>query len=161
MSKDNKKFLVNYNKYVDKIYAYIWYRVAFDKTIAEDLCSDIFLKAFKAYDGFDEARSFQAWIYRIAKNHLLNYYRANGREVDLECAIDLSIETLQSINTNIETERIMRHIEKLDSYSKEVVIMRYVDELEYGEIAEILDKEVNAVRVQLSRALGRLKEELK
>ena len=52
MPNDNKKFLANYNKYIDKIYTYIWYRVAFDKTVAEDLCSEIFLKAFKNYDSF-------------------------------------------------------------------------------------------------------------
>ncbi|MDA3840151.1 MAG: RNA polymerase sigma factor [Patescibacteria group bacterium] len=160
MSKDNKNFLANYNKYVDKIYAYIWYRVGFDKTTAEDLCSEIFLKAFKSHDSFDETRSFQSWIYRIAKNHLLNHYRTRGREVDLESALDLSVETLQKINTSIEVERIMKHIGKLDDYSREVVIMRYVDELDNKEIAEILDKEVNAVRVQLNRALNKLREDI-
>lgn len=161
MSKDNKNFLANYNKYIDKIYTYIWYRVSFDRVVAEDLCSEIFLKAFKSYESFDETRSFQSWIYRVAKNHLSNHYRTRGREVELECALDLSVETLQKINTNIESERIMREIEKLDNYSKEVVVMRYVDELDNKEIAEILGKEVNAVRVQLSRALGKLKEDLK
>lgn len=161
MSRDNKNFLANYNKYIDKIYTYIWYRVSFDRVVAEDLCSEIFLKAFKSYESFDETRSFQSWIYRVAKNHLSNHYRTRGREVELECALDLSVETLQKINTNIESERIMREIEKLDNYSKEVVVMRYVDELDNKEIAEILGKEVNAVRVQLSRALGKLKEDLK
>ena len=119
------------------------------------------MKAFKNYESFDESRSFQAWIYMVAKNHLLNYYRTRGREVDLNCALDLSSEVLQKINTSIEAERIMEYIEKLDNYSKELVIMKYVDELDNKEIAEILGKEVNAVRVQLSRALCKLRQDLK
>ncbi|PLX20869.1 RNA polymerase subunit sigma-24 [Candidatus Parcubacteria bacterium] len=160
MSREDKQFIANYNKYLDKIYNYIWYRVAFDKTVTEDLCSEVFLKAFKAYDNFDESRSFQSWIYAIAKNHLSNYYRTRGREVDIENALNLSCETLEKINTKIEAEELFSEIDKLDSYSKEVIILKYVDELSTKEIAELLEKEVNAVRVQLSRAIAKLKEQV-
>jgi len=161
MIKKNKKFLDNYNKYLDKIYTYVWYRVGFNKTLSEDLCSEIFLKAFKNFETFDQTKSFQAWIYTIAKNHILNYYRTRGREVDLESALDLSSNSLQKIDVNLESERVLKCINELDDCSKEIIILRYVDELDNKEIADILGKEVNAIRVQLSRALGKLREKIK
>lgn len=160
MNKKNKSFLSNYNRYIDKIFNYVWYRVGFNNSLAEDLCSEIFLKAFKNYDKFDQDRSFQAWIYRIAKNHLSNHYRCSGRETDLSQALDFSVESLEKINTNIETEKVLVCLEDLDAYSKEIIVMKYIDELDYKEMADILDKDVNALRVQASRALAKLKEKL-
>ena len=104
MSQNNKIFLDNYNKYLDKIYNYIWYRVGFDKSVTEDLCSEIFLKAYKGFKDFDQSKPFQSWIYAIAKNHLLNYYRVNGREVSIECAIDISHDALSKLNSDLEVQ---------------------------------------------------------
>ncbi len=72
----NRFFIKKYKKYKDKIYNYFWYRVNFNEEIAEDLCSEAFLRAFDKFDVFDKEREFQPWIYAIAKNwgHT-EYYR--------------------------------------------------------------------------------------
>ena len=84
MADSNRVFLRYYNEYKDKIYTFFLYRVNFNCEQAEDLTADVFLKAFRKFDTFDRARSFQAWIYTIARNHLYNYYRQAGRELELK-----------------------------------------------------------------------------
>src|SRR6056297_1297796 len=70
-----KHFLGFYKQYSNKIYNYFFYRVNFNDEVAEDLTSEVFLKAYKHFDSFDQSQSFQAWIFSIAHNHLANYYR--------------------------------------------------------------------------------------
>jgi RNA polymerase sigma-70 factor (ECF subfamily) len=160
MEAKDRQFIANYNKYKDKIYTYFWYRVNFNKDLAEDLTAEVFLKAFKNIEDFDQSRSFQAWIYRIAHNHLINYYRTANREVDIEKAYGLSVDESRSMDTKFEVERIMSVIKCLDPYCREVLELRFIDQLSNSEIAELLDKDEGAVRTQISRAIQTLKSKL-
>ncbi len=161
MSGSNKSFIKNYEQYLDKIYNYIWYRVGFDSEISEDLCSEIFLKAYRKYESFDQSRSFQAWIYAIAKNHLLNHYRSRGREASLEEISEMHVDEISKLNKNLEINELIKQIYRLDEYSKEVLLLKYVDDFSNKEISELLNKDINAVRVQISRALEKLKRNIK
>jgi RNA polymerase sigma-70 factor, ECF subfamily len=155
------EFLAYYRDFKDKIYNYFWYRLNFDRAIAEDLTSEVFLKALEHFEDFDQARSFQAWIYAIAHNHLLNFYRSAGREVSIESAAELGRFEHKKIEAKIELERVLAAVVNLPEYCREVIILRFVDGLENAEIAACLNKEEGAVRVQISRALAMLKEHLK
>jgi RNA polymerase sigma-70 factor, ECF subfamily len=160
MANPDKIFLKHYNQYKDKIFTFFLYRVNFNRAIAEDLTSEAFIKALENFDSFDENRSFQAWIYTIAGNHLKNYYRTCNREVDLEYAKDKTREFHNSLNASLELEAIMEKIHMLETYHKEVLLLRFVDGLSNTEIADVLEKDEGAVRVQVSRALGVLREKL-
>lgn len=155
-----KKYLKNYKEYKDKIYTYILYRVDFNSELAEDLTSEVFLKAWDHYKNFDESRSFQAWIYTIAKNHLKNYYRTCYREVCLENVKEPSIEFKQRIEIDIELKRVVDVIKNMNESYREVLLMRFVDELSNKEIANILGKEEGAIRTHISRALNELRERI-
>ena len=159
MSK-SKLFLKYYKEYKDKVYNYFLYRLSFNKSLAEDLSSEVFLRAFDKFESFEEDRSFQAWVYAIARNCLYNYYRTCNREVELDQALNLYVEDYGEIANNLESERILKKIKKLDIYNREVLLLRYVDELSNGEIAEVLNKNEGAIRTQISRALKILKENL-
>ena len=76
-------YLAYYREYKDKIYNYFYYRVNFNCALAEDLTSEVFTKALIKFDYFDQERSFQSWVYKIAQNHLFNYYRDNKNEIDV------------------------------------------------------------------------------
>ncbi len=154
-------FLIYYRQYKNNVYNYFYYRVDFNRSIAEDLTSEVFIKALASFDNFDQTRSFQAWIYRIAHNHLANYYRTVNREVDLTDVYPLTDNYPKKLEVSLELERIIKLIRDLEPYYREVLLLRYVDELDNNEIAEVLEKDEGAVRTQVSRALALLREELK
>jgi RNA polymerase sigma-70 factor, ECF subfamily len=158
MSDKESSFIAYYNRYKNKIYVYFLYRVGFDKNIAEDLTSEVFLKAFKSFDGFDETRSFQSWIFAISHNHLVNYYKSYKQEVLLEEAENVFQRTEAKIEVKQELERIFKIINNMEEDVKEILLMRFVDELTNTEIAHILNKEEGAVRTQISRCLSKLRE---
>lgn len=158
--REEKLFISNYHQYKDKIYTYFLYRVNFNQALAEDLTSEVFLKACKNWESFDCERPFQSWIYAISHNHLLNYYRTVGREMSLEETGDIAADCKKKLEASIELEKIVAEIYKMDNYCREVLLLRFVDGLENKEIAELLEKDEGAVRTQLSRALSELRNKL-
>jgi len=157
MAQQKQNFTDYYNQYKDKIFNYFWYRVNFNRALAEDLTADAFLKAFKSFNGFDHNRSFQSWMYAIAKNHLLNYYRTANRETDLLEVEKMGVNELAKIENRLELEQAFELINQLSEYHREVLLMRFSDGLDNREIAEILNKDEGAVRTQISRALEELR----
>lgn len=161
MQKNKKeKFLYYYGQYKDKIFNYFWYRVGFNRPIAEDLTSEVFLKALKSFTDYDERRPFQAWIYAVAKNHLLNFYRTANRETELSLAENFDSSELSKIENKLELEKIFTVINRLDGYYREVLVLRFADGFDNREIAEILGKDEGAVRTQISRALEELRKHI-
>lgn len=154
-----KVFLKNYEKYKDKIYSYFWYRLNFNQAIAEDMTQEVFLKAFDKFDSYDTERPFQAWIYMIAKNHLKNYYRIQGREVGYDnYESRLSTDTVSKLDSKMEWEQVVEKIKALPDKYSEVLLLRFVDGLSNGEISEVLCAEEGAIRTRISRALQAIKE---
>ncbi|MCB9798788.1 RNA polymerase sigma factor [Candidatus Nomurabacteria bacterium] len=152
-------FLKQYKKYRDKIYTYFLYRVNFDTPVAEDLTSDVFLKAFDARDSFKEGSAFQSWIYAIAHNTLVSHYRKQGRFVSLEQIENVpdqqNLESLTDIQ--LETERLFILLERMPDNQRHLILLRHVDELSFKEISGLLGKSEGAIRTALSRAIGNLK----
>ncbi|OGH70644.1 MAG: hypothetical protein A3C90_01840 [Candidatus Magasanikbacteria bacterium RIFCSPHIGHO2_02_FULL_51_14] len=162
---EKETFLSYYGRYRDKIYTYFLYRVSFQRELSEDLTSDVFLKAFDAFDSFDANRSFQAWIYTIARNHLINFYhkQAKQKTVALEDVKDTLLagaheDDSRKIDRTLEFERVMERIDTLPEEHQELIVLRYMNELSYKEIADITGKEEGALRVAVSRILQTLKE---
>lgn len=155
-----KLYLKYYGQYKDKIYNYFYYRLNFNRALAEDMTQDVFLKAFDKFDTFDPARPFQAWIYRIAKNHLLNHYRVQGREVCIDNICEPGVCSMGRIEARLELEKVLETVMKMPEPQKDVLILRYIDGLENGEIAEVLEIEEGAARTRISRALKNLRENL-
>jgi RNA polymerase sigma-70 factor (ECF subfamily) len=158
MGNTDKNFLRYYKSFKDKIFTYFLYRVNFNHALAEDLTSDVFLKALKHFASFDPTRSFQSWIYTIARNHLLNYYRTVYREIDLAQAEQAISNFSSHLEASLELQRVIRKIQVLDPYHRDVLLLRFVDGLSNSEIAEVLDKEEGAIRTQISRALQALRK---
>jgi len=147
-----------YKEFKDKIFTYFLYRVNFNKDIAEDLTSEVFIKAFNSFNSFDTTRSFQAWIYTISRNHLFNHYRSANREIDLARAEKISYEFREKLEAELELKEVFKKIECLAPYYRDVLLLRFVDGLNNKEIAEVLEKEEGAIRTQISRALVELRK---
>ena len=149
------EFSAYYDLYKDKIFTFFMYRVAFNQTVAEDLTAETFLKAWRAFADFEQ-RSFQAWIYRIAKNHLVNYYRVLDRELALDEAEDhdklINNDLVADLDARLHWEQVRAAMDKLPLLYREVLLLRYADELDNEEIADFLELSAGAARTRLSRA---------
>ncbi|MDP3976108.1 MAG: RNA polymerase sigma factor [bacterium] len=150
-----------YHQYKHKIYSYLYYRSGRNRELAEDLASEVFLKALDKFESYREHQSFQAWIYAIAHNHLIDFFRKNKKTVDLE-----EVENLLESNADVDrpleqrlaSEQVMELLDHLSDSERELVLMRYHQGLSHQELAEILDRAEGNIRVMLHRALAKMKK---
>jgi len=141
-----------------KIYRYIYYRVN-QKEDAEDLTNDVFVRMLESLES--QSGSFLAWIYRIAKNRVVDYYRKQDVRSDTS-EVGETIEYFESDGEPIEKmfmrEELQRGIRKLTEDQQEVIILRFIEGYEANEVAEQLDKSPTAVRQLQYRALNQLRK---
>jgi len=142
-------FLAHYVRFKDKIYSYFWYRTGMQKELAEDLTQEIFLKAWNKFSTFDTNQSFQAWIYRIAHNHLVDYYRGRKVELGEEELINHGVSDKQSW-------QLWQMLDELPEEERELVSLKYLQGFSYREIAEILETTEGSARVTVHRIMKKL-----
>lgn len=163
--KDTQAYAELYDLYVKRIYRFVFFKVGSHEN-AEDVTSEVFLKTWQyligGSDAVSEVKSFSGLLYRIARNSIIDFYRAraNKNETPLNEDTDVSDSGrwYGELGNKLETEKIILTIKKLKQEYQEVLTLKYVDELEIKEIAEITGKGQIAVRVTMHRALKKLKE---
>ncbi|MDO8598994.1 MAG: sigma-70 family RNA polymerase sigma factor [bacterium] len=154
---EREVFLQYYEAYKDRIYTYFWYRTGFRREVAEDCAQEVFLRALQAFASFDQDRPFAPWVFRIAHNHLVNYYRQQRPTLDLEEIPELPAPKSDMVEHRIECERVLRAMEQLDERDRNLLLLRYVDGLAHDEIAQVVGRRSVAVRVAVHRAIRRLR----
>ncbi len=131
------------------------------KEEAEDLTENIFLKAWEGLNGFqDEGAPFEAWLFRIARNSVIDYYRTQKKYVQLEAITELEDNNLSPLDyteLKLTYEAALRALEKLSDAYKEIIILKFVEEKTNEEVSTILQKPVSHVRVLQNRALKKLR----
>ncbi len=152
---DDQAFEQLYERYFDQIFRFTIKRVGSHET-AEDLVSTIFLKVFASRKRFSHG-SFKAWLYRIANNTIIDYYRTRKSATPLDPEVHLvpnytkptsEILDQQSLRTVIENV-----LSKLDTRSQIVLQLKFFGELSNEEIAITLKVSTNHVGVLVYRAL--------
>lgn len=142
----------------------MFFRVGRNRSLAEDLTSEIFLKALEKFDTFDsETASFQSWIYSIAHNHLIDHYRLARSETSLEEIRETPGEAIDwgaALDTKKQVELISKKIADLPDAYAEIITLKYINELSNREISKVLNKSAVGVRVTLHRALNALREKM-
>jgi RNA polymerase sigma-70 factor (ECF subfamily) len=122
---------------------------------ALDLSQEAFIKAFRKIKKFDTERPFFPWFYRILKNLCIDHYKHRRRlnEVPLE-----NVRVLEVEHEDREMKKALwKGIDELPDEQKEIIVLRYFQQLSYQEIAEILDKPIGTVMSSLYYAKKRLK----
>jgi len=149
-----------YKKHVDKVYRFVYFRVGNNRDVAEDLTSEIFMKALNAFAKYDPAKSESAWINTIARNHLINHYRDRKDLDDIDdYAFKLEGEDgEETAVVNEETQFLQKALSELQPKEKLVVEMKYLEGYRYKDIGKILGKTAGAVRVEAHRAIVKLKK---
>ena len=163
--QDPEAFAVLYERYVDRIYAYIYYRTG-DAREAEDLTARVFYRALAHMPDFNQRGApFVAWLYRIAHNLLANWRRDRGRhpELPLDDLLGLHAReaTPQSQAERAEDERVLLEaIRRLPPERQHLLILKFVEDLSNVEIGQILNRSEGAVKSLYHRTLLALRDEL-
>ena len=155
---DSQAFGELYDATFDLICKYFAFRVH-DPADAQDLTSQVYMEAWQNISRFDPKRNFSAWIYGFARFRLIDYYRSHKVTVSLDAVTDRGGTTdLQAeTSSNLESQRIKAGLNQLPEPYRTVLQLRYLQELEYPEIAQLLGKTESHLRVQVKRGLERLK----
>ena len=161
MDNLRRQFSQIYDKYVDKIYRFVYFKVNSQET-AEDLCSEVFFRGWKVFQERKKIENTQAFLYQIARNLVTDFYREKGKfqTISTEFAREIvdpkpNSEEKALINSDIEEVRAV--LVGLKEDYQNVIIWHYVDNYSISEIAKMSDKSEGAIRVTLHRALKELK----
>lgn len=159
---ESEAFGLLYDKYQPQIYRFIYLKVG-HREEAEDLTHQVFMSAWQHIHKY-EIRSFPftSWLYRIARNQVIDYYRAykGNKEQDLESVAELKSDPMieVAIDTSLAFQKVQKSLVKLNPDYQDILIMKYTEELSLKEIAAALGKSVGAVKVAQHRALANLKK---
>ncbi len=155
-----------YEKYVDRIYNYIYHRVG-NVHDAEDLTSRTFFRALSHIGSYrDVGLPFSAWLYRIAHNLLANWHRDRGRRplIALEAVILPSEGRHQNPEAQAlsedDAQQLLQAMRRLDSQRQELLVLKFTEDLSNAEIGAIMGRTEGAVKSLYHRTLLALRREL-
>jgi RNA polymerase sigma-70 factor (ECF subfamily) len=157
---DREAFGRIYDHFSARLYKFIYFRVG-HKELAEDILADTFVKAWTKIDQLSTAKAFTGWLYQIAKNNIIDYYRVKKVTVDLEEVVDVledATNPLEEANMMIEHKIVIELMRELPEDQRLLIQYKFFEDLENIEIAQIMGKTEGAVRVIQHRAINKLKE---
>lgn len=161
-----------YDGYVASLYRFCLARVG-NETDAEDLTEEIFLKVMRAVGGFEwrplplgeggEERSpFRAWIFRIARNHVVSHYRRTASRPTAgevpEWIEDQQRGPAEMAELAMTVDEVFEAVEQLPQAQREVILLRFGSGLSVAETAEALEKNQTNVKVLQHKGIKKLKE---
>ena len=160
MAGDTASFGQLYKHYVDEIYQFVFYRVTLHEE-AQDLTEAIFIKAWLALDDNPPREiPFRLWLYRIARNTVIDYYRTQKEEVGLSEVHHLPCKEDGPEMVLVRRERVEElrdNLLQLAEDFQEVLICRFILGLSHSETAVVMDRSDQAVRSLQYRALNALR----
>lgn len=161
---DLDAFGVLYERYVERIFNYIYYRTG-NTYDAEDLTERVFMRAMRHIGNYhDRGLPFSAWLYRIAHNLVANWHRDNNRRKEIPLDEGLfgdyhgehpEIELLRTE----ERERLLRVIRCLPDERQQLIILKFVEHLSNAEIGQIMGRTEGAVKSLYHRTLLTMRDE--
>jgi RNA polymerase sigma-70 factor (ECF subfamily) len=161
MANLRKTFSKIYDKHIDKVYRFIFFKVN-SQEVTEDLTSETFLRGWEAFQAKNaEIENPPAFLYQIARNLIVNHYREKSRTQIVSAEAIPVADPRQNLEEksllDSDIDRIRVALVSLKTEYQDVIIWRYLDDLSISEIAKMLDKSEEATRVMLHRALKSLR----
>lgn len=150
----NKQNFVDevFEPYHKELYNFVMSRTGYKVHLAEDITQDIFLKLWKSRKSYDKNKaSIRTWMYQIARNYLIDIFRKKK----LEFVDDAKGSTELKTEDKIFVENMLQ---KLNDRDRELVQLRYIQDLSIKEIAQIIDKNESATKVAIHRAIKKLRK---
>lgn len=150
-----------YNIYINKIYKFIYLKTL-HKEVAEDLTSQVFLKVVEKVNNFQASSNFSAWIYTLARNTVIDFYRSKKIEFNVdECwNITDNIDLPQNIDNRQQLQQVQQYLQKIPQKHREIIVMRVWGGMSFEEIAQITNKSEGGVKMSFYRLLRNIKKEV-
>ncbi|TME28456.1 MAG: sigma-70 family RNA polymerase sigma factor [Chloroflexi bacterium] len=159
-------FVDGVREHQDEVYG-VALRITGDRDAALDVASSTFLKAYRAFDRYDQTRPLRHWLLRIATNEAITYVRKRGRElrrrVEVEHASALADPMATPDAESVAREdraRVRAAVATLPELYRVVIVLRYFNDLSVDEIAHVTGRPASTVGVQLLRGRGLLRGSL-
>ncbi|ALC92902.1 RNA polymerase factor sigma C [Bacillus sp. FJAT-18017] len=152
-------------EYSDDI-LHLVYTYVKNRTTAEDLTQEIFLKCYEKLNQFNQQSSIKTWVYRIASNHCKDYLRSwHYRKITLSDKIweyipSKSKQVEEEVIANSEEDILTNAVMNLPLKYREVVFLHYYEELSLAEISKITTVNLNTIKTRLKRAKEILKDKM-
>lgn len=159
---ENEAFAGLYEKYIRGIYDFAYFKT-FHKETAEDVAATVFMKAFEHIGRFDPRRGpFGAWLFRIARNEVIDVYRRRLPALSLDDVWDLpaggDVE-VDAVNRD-HYRRVRDYLGRLPAEKRDLLIMRIWLDLPFKEIAGALEQNEAQCKMMFYRALDKLRQEV-
>lgn len=160
-------FLYIVRRYEDKLKRYITRISGLPSEDVEDLLQDVFIKVYQNLNDFDTSLKFSSWIYRIAHNETIsNYRKTKSRpqsvsyddEPALANQLASKIDFVKEIEKEYDAKIIRKVLAKMDKKYREILILRFLEEKDYNEISDILQKPIGTVGAMINRGKKQFKE---
>jgi len=153
-----------YNHYLPPIYRFIAVKVG-TKQEAEDLTHEVFMSAWQKLPQYEaQGFPFSSWLYRIARNRVIDYYRTKKSHVSIDDdqmadneIFGVQSDAAEALDIGLDLAAIQEAMHALTAEQREVIQLRFMSDLSPAEIAKVLGKREGAVRIIQHRALIKLK----
>ena len=168
---DRKWFAMIYEETMPRIYRYYYFKTM-QRELSEDLTSEVFIRVYGNIRKTSlNGKSFITWIYRIAHNLLIDHFRkSSGIKQPIDGVLeDISIEDEQLFKSEstflkkelgLERPELLSALNSLTGLQKDVIILRFVEDMDYGSIAEIFKKSRGTIRGIVFRAIEKIRKEM-
>lgn len=163
--KDPAAFEALYRKWLSPVYRYFYFRLGSIRD-AEDLTAQVFLKAYQDLPRYRSRGAFSAWLFTIAHARLVDHYRRNGRRA----AHEIPIEKLEipagtadpgtQAEQHSQIDALFGLLKGLSEKEQDLLRLRFMAELSYKEIGQVLHCKADTARKTTARLLQRLKEQM-
>ncbi len=155
-----------YSRHYDAVYRYCYYRVS-DVTLAQDLTSEVFVRMVEKLDTFKmRGRPLLAWLYTIARNLVTDMYRRNrkGTHLPLDEASDVETDDaedpFQRTERRLQADCLAAAMKHLTEEQRRVILLKFIENLDNGQVAHLLGKTEGAIKSLQHRALRALRRAL-
>ena len=161
-------FISAYDEYADAIFRHCFFRVS-DRERAKELSQEVFVRAWEYLKKHndEEVVNMQALLYHIARNLIIDEYRGRKKQsisldvLNEEDGFDPPDDSHTEIIRASEMGEVKKAMEELPDHFREVLLLRYVDDMGVKDIAELLEEKENAISVRIHRGIAELRKILK
>lgn len=151
-----------YDAHADAIFRFCLFKIG-DRETAKDLTQDVFVKVFKHLTSGGEIENEKAFLYAVAKNIVIDFWRKKKsvNEGSLPEGFMNSVPALSNTEILAEYQIFLSLLDKLSPTDREVIILRYVEDVSSKDMAELLGERENTILVRISRATEKLRDLVK
>ncbi len=151
------------DRYESKLLRYIQRVLYISKEDAEDILQEVFIKAYRNINGYDKGYSFSSWIYRIAHNEAISFLRkkritvTNTEKEDIFDKISSDEDVESAFLKDLKSREVRDILSKLETKYREVLVLRYFEEMSYNEISDVLHISSGTVASLINRGKEKFK----